>query len=100
MVDWIAMLDGLVYAVKTADHPHDRLKERTKLGPEAVAGLQAKVDALNLTPGHYHVPLKGEDGRVQGYAAFKAAPGVKKPIFATVLAPYMIPKGQSLEGKI
>jgi hypothetical protein len=100
VVDWTALLEGLVYAVKTADHPRDRLKERTKLGPEAVAGLQGKVDALNLSPGHYHLPLRGPGGEVQGYAAFKAAPGRQGPVFATVLAPYMVPKGQSLEGKI
>jgi hypothetical protein len=73
------------------------MEERTPFHKSNVNKIQRAVDQMGLSPGNYHLPLRGKDGGILGYAAFKAVPGRKNPVFATVLAPHMSPKGQNLE---
>lgn len=82
---------------KVAGHPHDRIEERTPLHKGNIEPLQRAVDFLGLSPGSYHLPLRGKDGQVLGYAQFKGVPNRKGPVLATVLAPHMTPGGVNLE---
>lgn len=88
---------GGSYSVKMSAHPHDRIEERTSLGKDNISPLQQAVDFLGLSPGAYHLPLRGKDGSVLGYAQFKGVPNRKGPVLATVLAPHMTPGGTNLE---
>lgn len=85
------------YLMKLNAHAHDRIEERTPFHKSNINKIQRAVDQMGLSPGDYHLPLRGKDGSILGYAAFKAAPGRKNPVLATVLAPHMSPKGQNLE---
>lgn len=84
------------YGVKSAAHAHDRMEERTDLPRSHVDKLQRAVDSIGLTGGFYYLPLRQGD-KLQGYAAFKSVPDRKGPVLATVLAPFMTPKGQNIE---
>lgn len=101
--DWIGSIVGAdpgpPYAVKGAAHAHDRIEERTNLGRNNVEPIQRAVDFLGLEPGSYHVPLRGKDGQILGYAQFKGVSNRKGPVLATVLAPTMVPGGINLETK-
>lgn len=88
--------EGPPYAVKGAAHAHDRMEERTPFARSNVRPLQRAVDTLGLPPGSYHVPLRGRDGAVLGYAQFKAVPGRSHPVLATVLGREMSPSGQDV----
>lgn len=98
---WMASCPGAdsgpPYAVKGASHAHDRIEERTPLHKGNIEPLQRAVDFLGLSPGSYHLPLRGKDGQVLGYAQFKGVPNRKGPVLATVLAPHMKPGGTNLE---
>lgn len=88
---------GPPYAVKGAAHAHDRIEERTSLSKDNIHPLQSAVDFLGLAPGAYHLPLRGKDGTILGYAQFKGVPNRKGPVLATVLGPHMTPGGTDLE---
>ena len=88
---------GPPYAVKGASHAEDRIEERTSLPRSTIRPLQAAVDKMALSPGSYHLPLRGKDGNVVGYAQFKAVPNRDRPVLATVLHKYMSPSGQNIE---
>jgi hypothetical protein len=88
---------GPPYAVKGASHAEDRIEERTPLPRSTIRPLQAAVDKMALSPGSYHLPLRGKDGEVVGYAQFKAVPNRDRPVLATVLHKYMSPSGQNIE---
>lgn len=88
---------GPPYAVKGAAHAHDRMEERTPFARDNVRPLQQAVDTLGLPPGSYHVPLRGRDGSVLGYAQFKGVPDRASPVLATILGPQMRPGGVNLE---
>jgi hypothetical protein len=88
--------EGPPYAVKGAAHAHDRMEERTPFARSNVAPLQRAIDAMGLPPGRYHLPLRGRDGRVLGYAQFKSVPGRASPVLATVLGREMQPSGMDL----
>lgn len=87
---------GPPYAVKGAAHAHDRMEERTPFARGNVRPLQRAVDSMGLPPGSYHIPLRGRDGRVLGYAQFKSVPNRNAPVLATVLGPAMRPGGVDL----
>lgn len=87
---------GPPYAVKGAAHAHERMEERTPFSRSNVRPLQRAVDTLGLPPGSYHVPLRGLDGQVLGYAQFKSVPGRAHPVLATVLGPHMRPGGMDV----
>jgi hypothetical protein len=89
--------EGGPYAVKGAAHAHDRIEERTPFARDNVRPLQQVVDSLGLEGGVWHLPLRGRDGQVLGYAQFKTVPNRKGPVLATILGPTMRPGGQSLE---
>jgi hypothetical protein len=91
------MDSGPPYAVKGASHAEDRMEERTDLSRDNVRPIQRAVDKLNLSPGSYHLPLRGKDGSVLGYAQFKAVPNRKGPVLATVLSRHMRPGGENIE---
>lgn len=84
-------------SLKQATHAQTRIEERTPFHKSNINKLQRAVDQMGLSPGDYHLPLRGKTGEILGYAAFKAVPGKKNPVLATVLAPHMSPKGQNLE---
>jgi hypothetical protein len=91
------MDSGPPYAVKGASHAEDRIEERTPLPRSTIRPLQAAVDKMGLPPGSYHLPLRDKDGKVVGYAQFKAVPRRDRPVLATVLGKYMSPSGQNIE---
>jgi hypothetical protein len=91
------MDSGPPYAVKGASHAEDRIEERTPLPRSTIRPLQAAVDKMGLPPGTYHLPLRGKNGEVVGYAQFKAVPNRDRPVLATVLHKYMSPGGQNIE---
>jgi len=88
---------GGPYSVKDAAHPHDRIEERTNLHRNNIEPIQKAVDYLGLEPGSYHVPLRGKNGDILGYAQFKSVKNRKGPVLATVLGPNMTPGGDNLE---
>lgn len=83
-------------ARKLAAHAHDRMVERAGMPRGHVDRLQRLVDSLALDPGTYHLPIRHE-GRLVGYAQFKAVPNRAGPVLATVLGPEMHPGGYDLE---
>jgi hypothetical protein len=91
-----AVKDAAFYAVKTSDHAHERIVERTPLPAKHIERLQQAVDLAALPPEDYYVPLR-KDGNVVGYAAFKGVPNRKHPVLATVLSPWMNPRGKNIE---
>lgn len=88
---------GGLCSVKLAFHAHDRMEERTPLHRSHADHLQLAVDSLKLTGEAYHVPLRGHDGAVIGYAQFKRVPNRANPVLATVLGPEMKPRGLNVE---
>lgn len=92
---WSAL--AFIYGVKMAFHAHDRMEERTPFHRSHVDVLQRAVDSMGLDPGSYHLPLRGKDGGVLGYAQFKGVPNRKTPVLATVLGPKMKPGGSNIE---
>lgn len=85
---------------KTSAHAHDRMVERTEFHPSHVDLIQRAVDTLSLGEGSYHLPLRGQDGGVLGYAQFKSVPNRKSPVLATILGPEMRPGGHNIEQMI
>ena len=81
--------------IKAADHPKDRLTERTQLSPDIIARLREQANHVHVHSGDYYLPLKDRVGNHAGYAAFKTIPG-KGLVLATILSPGMVPRGTSL----
>jgi hypothetical protein len=77
-------------------HAAQRLQERTTLPPETLERLERVARDLEVTPGHYYLPLNGPDGNRAGYAAYKTVGPANQLVLATVLGPDMQPKGSSL----
>lgn len=76
------------------------MEERTPFHRSHADHLQLAVDTLKLTGEAYHLPLRGQDGEVVGYAQFKRVPDRKTPVLATVLGPKMKPRGENVELKL
>ena len=81
--------------MKVADHPHDRLRERTLIAPKELDALIARVREMKLDPKktyHYEWPDRG-------YAVIAPArKGYDKHVVKTVLAPRMKPPGEKVAG--
>ena len=90
----------LFHVVKTARHAHDRMVERTPFDRSNVEPIQKAVDTLGLKGESYHLPLRGKDGAIAGYAQFKRVPNRKGPVLATVLAKHMSPGGENIEAML
>lgn len=79
--------------MKVADHPHDRLQERTLIAPKELDALIARVRDMKLDPKktyHYEWPDRG-------YAVIAPArEGHNKHVVKTVLAPRMKPPGEKV----
>lgn len=86
--------------LKTSAHAHERMVERTDFHPAHVDLIQRAVDTLSLGPGTYHLPLRSQDGAVQGFAQFKSVPNRRSPVLATILGPEMRPGGHNIESMI
>ena len=81
--------------LKIADHPHDRLRERTLIAPKELDALISRVREMKLDPKktyHYEWPDRG-------YAVIAPArKGHEKHVVKTVLAPRMKPPGEKVAG--
>ena len=81
--------------MKVADHPHDRLRERTLIAPKELDALIDRVREMKLDPKktyHYEWPDRG-------YAVIAPArKGYDKHVVKTVLAPRMKPPGEKVAG--
>lgn len=78
--------------MKIADHPHDRLRERTLIAPKELDALISRVRGMKLDPKktyHYEWPDRG-------YAVIAPAREGQKHVVKTVLAPYMKPPGEKV----
>ena len=82
----------LMKLVKTADHPEDRLNERTRLQPHILSTLRKQIQGKQLPRGTHHVVLP--DG---SYAVIKEINGkYPRHVLATVLGRNMSPPGEDI----
>jgi hypothetical protein len=81
--------------MKVADHPHDRLRERTLIAPKELDALISRVREMKLDPKKtYHYEWQD-----RGYAVIAPArEGYGKHVVKTVLAPRMKPPGEKVAG--
>lgn len=81
--------------MKIADHPHDRLRERTLIAPKELDALIARVRDMKLDPKktyHYEWPDRG-------YAVIAPArKGYDRHVVKTILGPQMRPPGDKVAG--